>query len=86
MLLFRSEEQRLQEPQSKEQRSEEHIERWCKAWRLPRGAVLTMEQAWKLADAWYRDHMSATWRRRSVDEAHELFRSLGLTSDFWRFS
>jgi len=76
MLLFRSE----------EPRSEEHIDRWCKAWRLGRGAVLSTEQAWMLADAWYRDRMSTAWRRRTVDEAHELFRSLGLTSQFWRFS
>ena len=67
-------------------RSEEHIDRWCKAWRLSRGGVLSIEQAWKLADAWYRERMSPTFRRRTVDEAHELFGSLGLTSDFWRFS
>lgn len=67
-------------------RSEDHIERWCKAWHLGRGATLTVEQSWSLADAWYRNRMAADWRRRTVDEAHELFRSLGLTSDFWRFS
>ena len=65
-------------------RSEEHIEKWSKDWRLPLGAVLSLEQAWKLADAWYRDRLSPDWRRRTVDEAHELFRSLGLTSEFWR--
>jgi len=67
-------------------RSEEHIDRWCKAWRLTRGGVLSIDQAWKLADAWYRECMSPTFRRRTVDEAQELFVSLGLTSDFWRFS
>ena len=67
-------------------RSEEHVDRWCNAWRLPRGGVLSIEQAWKLADAWYRARMSPTFRRRTVDEAHELFASLGLTSEFWRFS
>jgi len=66
-------------------RSEDHIALWCKAWRLPRGATLSVELAWKLADAWYHDRMSPDWRR-TVDEAHELFRSLGLTSEFWRFS
>lgn len=67
-------------------RSEEHIDRWCKAWKLPRGATLSVEQTWNLADAWYRDRMDAGWRRRTVAEAHELFGSLGLTSEFWRFS
>ncbi len=66
-------------------RSEEHVERWCAAWRQPRGAVLTLEQCWQLADAWYRDRMSPGWRRRTVDEAHVLFESLGLKGDFWRF-
>ena len=76
MLIFRSE----------DPRSEDHIDRWCKTWRLPHGAILSIEQAWKLADAWYRDRMSPGWGRKTVDEAHELFRTLGLTSDFWRFS
>lgn len=67
-------------------RSEEHIDRWCKSWRLAHGATLTIEQAWKLADSWYRDRMSSEWKRRTVDEAHEVFRSLGLTSEFWKFS
>jgi len=87
MLLFRSEEPGSESSDRQTQRrTGEHIDRWCKAWRLPRGAVLSIEQAWKLADAWYRDRMSPAWRRRTMDEAHELFRSLGLTSDFWRFS
>jgi hypothetical protein len=81
MLIFRSEDQR-----SEDQRVEEHIDRWCSAWKLPRGATLSVQQAWMLADAWYRDRMSPEWRRRTAEEAHELFRSLGLTSDFWRFS
>ena len=34
-------------------RSEEHVERWCEAWRLPRGAVLTPLDCWRLARAWY---------------------------------
>jgi len=67
-------------------RSEEHIDQWCAAWRLPRGATLSVEQAWKLADSWYHDRLSPDWRRRTVDEAHELFGSLGLTSEFWRLA
>jgi hypothetical protein len=67
-------------------RSEEHIDRWCSTWRLQRGATLSVEQAWKLADAWYRNRMSREWRRRTVDETHELFHRLGLTSDFWRLA
>jgi hypothetical protein len=67
-------------------RSEDHIERWCKAWSLPPGATLSVEQAWQLADIWYRDRLSAQWRRKTVEEAHAVFRSLGLVSGFWKLS
>jgi hypothetical protein len=84
MLLFRSEEPRSEEPEETE--SHVHVDRWCASWKLPRGATLSVETAWKLADAWYHDRMAPGWRRRTVDEAHALFHSLGLTSDFWRLS
>lgn len=65
-------------------RSEEHIERWCRSWKLERGAVLTMEQAWRLAQAWYGpDRRHPGWRRKTVDEAEALFAELGFTSGFW---
>ena len=67
-------------------REEEHVERWCTAWRQPRGAVLELEQCWRLADAWYRHRMRADWRRHTVDEAHALFAQLGLKGDFWRLA
>jgi hypothetical protein len=65
-------------------RSEEHVERWCEAWRMPRGAILTPEQQWRLADVWYRDRLSPEWRRRTVEEAETVFAEIGLTGEFWR--
>ncbi len=65
-------------------RSEEHIERWCQSWKLARGAILTLEQSWRLAQAWYGpDRREMAWRRKTVDEAEALFAELGLTSAFW---
>jgi hypothetical protein len=65
-------------------RSEEHIGRWCATWRLPRGAVLSLDSGWKLARAWYgADRREPAWRRRTVDEIERLFAELGLTSPFW---
>jgi hypothetical protein len=65
-------------------RSEEHVTRWCKAWGLERGGVLSLETGWKLAQAWYAaDRREPGWRRRTVEESEELFRQLGLTSSFW---
>jgi len=64
-------------------RSEEHVDRWCNQWRLPRGETLSVEQVWRLADAWYADRLAPEWRRKTIDEAHAVFRSLGLSSDAW---
>ena len=51
---------------------------------MPRGAILSLEQGWRLAQAWYGpDRRPADWRRKSVDEAEALFKELGLLSDFW---
>jgi len=65
-------------------RSEEHVEKWLKDWRLPRGEIFSMDQCFRLAKAWYSpDRRDPDWRRKTVDEAEALFRELGLTSPFW---
>lgn len=65
-------------------RSEEHVDRWCEAWGLERGAMLSPEQTWQLAQAWHSaDRRDPAWRRRTVEETEAVFRSLGLEGDFW---
>ena len=67
-------------------RSEEHVDDWCKERRNPKGAVLSLEQLWGLASIWHRDRLQPGWRRRTADEAQDVFSSLGLTGDFWRLT
>jgi Alkylmercury lyase len=65
-------------------RSEEHVEAWCRAWKMEPGAILSIEQGWRLAQAWYSaDRREPSWRRRTLDETEALFSDLGLTSGFW---
>ena len=64
-------------------RAEEHIDRWCTQWNQPRGGTLTIDQAWDLADAWYRNKMDPGWRRATVDETEDLLVKVGLTGPFW---
>jgi hypothetical protein len=65
-------------------RSEEHLDRWCRTWKLERGATLNLEQGWRLAQAWYGpDRRDPSWRRRNLEETEALFAELGLTSPFW---
>lgn len=50
---------------------------------MPRGAVITPEQAWQLADGWYRHKLQPDWRRHTPDETEALFDRIGLTGSFW---
>ena len=64
-------------------RDEEHVDRWCEARELSRGALVSAEQAWRLAFGWYKDKLSPDWRRHTVEEAEALLASIGLTGAFW---
>jgi hypothetical protein len=64
-------------------RDEEHVDRWCAARDLPRGAVISPEQVWRLAQGWYRDKVHPSWRRHTLEEAETLFADVGLTAEFW---
>ena len=65
-------------------RGEEHVTRWCQQWTLPRGAILSLDKAWRLAEAWFRaDRGAPDWKRPSIDDVERLFGSLGLVGDFW---
>jgi Alkylmercury lyase len=65
-------------------RDEEHIDRWTRAWGLERGAVLTPEQGWRLARAWYGGKLAPDWRRATLEETEALLAEIGLTGEFWR--
>ncbi len=67
-------------------RSEEHVDRWCKQWRRPRGGMLTLQQGWKLSQLWYGDRLSPDWKPKSPAEAQAVFREVGLSGDFWQLS
>ena len=66
-------------------RSEEHVDRRCRHWSMPRVAVLSMDQASRLGRAWFSaDRGAPEWRRPPVEEVETLFASLGLAGPFWQ--
>ncbi len=66
-------------------RSEEHVDRWCRQWSMARGAVLSMDQASRLARAWFSaDRGAPEWRRPPVETVEALFASLGFAGPFWQ--
>lgn len=64
-------------------RAEEHINRWCSARDLQRGATLTPEQAWRLASGWYKDKVKPEWRRHTLEDTEALLKDVGLSGAFW---
>ena len=64
-------------------RDEEHVARWCGGRDVARGGLLTPEQGWHLAQGWYGNKLSPSWRRHTLDEAEALLASVGLTGSFW---
>ncbi len=67
-------------------RSEEHLEEWRRERGLDRGAVLSLQQQWQLADAWYPGRLDPDWKRRTPEQAQAVFEELGLTGTFWRLT
>jgi hypothetical protein len=67
-------------------RSEDSIEQWCNAHHLPRGATLSLEQIWDLAQRWYQNRLSPNYRGRSAAQAEAIFTAVGLEGPFWHFN
>ena len=64
-------------------RSEEHVDRWCAVRGLPRRPVVTLDQLWQLAVAWYSNRLTPDARRPMGAEVREIFQRIGLTDPFW---
>jgi hypothetical protein len=67
-------------------RSEEHVDSWCEAKGIPRGALVTIRQLWGLARAWFGDRLSEQWRRKTPEEAEQIFEEVGLSGPFWKLT
>ncbi|HEY0038675.1 MAG TPA: organomercurial lyase, partial [Longimicrobium sp.] len=64
-------------------RHEGDVDAWCAAHALPRGATMSIPRLWSFAQAWYGQYLDRPWRKRTVEEVRQVFRSNGLTGEFW---
>jgi len=51
---------------------------------VTRGAVVPLEQVWRLTAPWYADRLDYDWTPRTSDAIERLLTDAGLTDDFWR--
>lgn len=63
--------------------SEDALEQWLVSQKVERGAVLSMPRLWELSQRWYQDRMLPEYHGRSMEQVQEIFRAVGLTSEFW---
>ncbi len=64
-------------------RSEEHVDRWCRAHDVPRRPLVNLDQLWRLALAWYENRLTVDSRRPAPGEMVAIFASVGLEGPFW---
>ena len=67
-------------------RSEDDVDRWCRATRRPRGATLDAGLLHRLAALWYGDRLDPDWRPRTTAESQAILDDLGLRGEFWRLA
>ena len=65
-------------------RSEEHVDRWCRIRGLLRRPLVTLDQLWELALAWYGNRLTVESRRPMGEEVQKIFRDIGLEGPFWQ--
>ena len=64
-------------------RSEEDVREWCRAQNLPLRPLVTLDQLWGLAQAWYSTRLQPDARRPQPAEMRQIFARLGLAGPFW---
>jgi hypothetical protein len=64
-------------------RSEETVDRWCRAHGSPRRPLVRLDQLWRLAVAWYENRLTVESRRPKAQEMAAIFAAVGLDDPFW---
>ena len=64
--------------------TEEHVDRWCADRSVTKGAVVPIEQVWRLAGPWYADRFDEDWRPKTPATIERLLSDAGLSGEFWK--
>ena len=65
-------------------RSEAELGAWLQAKDYTHGATLTVSQLWQLSQCWYHNRLDVEYHGRTLDQVGEIFREVGLVSEFWQ--
>ncbi|MFN9298585.1 MAG: alkylmercury lyase family protein [Acidobacteriota bacterium] len=59
------------------------VDAWSRRHALPRGDVRAIQTVYEFARVWYGRHLEEDWRKWTISEAREIFRSFGLEGPIW---
>ena len=65
-------------------RSEADLNAWLQTKEYTHGATLTVSQLWGLSQRWYHNRMNVEFHGRTLEQVGEIFREVGLVSEFWQ--
>jgi hypothetical protein len=63
--------------------STECVHAWLRRSGNQQGYLMDLTTLWRLAQHWYDGRLAVDYTRREPDQAHDYFRSVGLTGAFW---
>lgn len=64
--------------------AEEEVKPWRERHGLPEGQIINISTAIEIANIWWPDSLSPTWRRKTSAEINSMFKKVGLQGDFWK--
>jgi len=64
--------------------SEETLTEWLASRKAGRGDIISIPRLWELSQRWYHNRISPEYHGRTVEQVQEIFKELGLTSEFWQ--
>ena len=64
--------------------SEDALQEWLASNRAECGEVLSIQQLWDLSQRWYANRMASDYHGRTVDQVLQIFKEVGLNSEFWQ--
>ena len=59
------------------------MDAWCRERGIARRPILSLDQLWRLAVAWYDTRLTPDARRPPPDEIRGIFAGIGLEGPFW---
>lgn len=64
-------------------RSEADVAEWKRERNVTTGETMPLEQLWALSKIWYGNRLQHDFHGRSLEQAQNVFREVGLSSKFW---